>query len=112
MVPTFKVRVLVGQQKYPYNHLILRVFLFQKENLNRSSIKIFPNPARESFSLKLNNIDKVSVKIYNYLGKLVFDKKNIVDNSEININGFSKGIYLVKVIDNNQDTYLSKLIVE
>lgn len=83
-----------------------------KENLNRSSIKIFPNPARESFSLKLNNIDKVSVKIYNYLGKLVFDKKNIVDNSEININGFSKGIYLVKVIDNNQDTYLSKLIVE
>ena len=75
-------------------------------------MKIFPNPARESFSLKLNNIDKVSVKIYNYLGKLVFDKKNIVDNSEININGFSKGIYLVKVIDNNQDTYLSKLIVE
>ncbi|MHB0753768.1 T9SS type A sorting domain-containing protein [Polaribacter sp. M15] len=35
----------------------------------------------------------------------------MVDNSEININGFSKGLYLLKVVNDNQKVYLYKLII-
>lgn len=81
-------------------------------NLNKSSIAIFPNPARENFTLKLNNLGKVAIKIYNYLGKVVYNNTLEESTFEINVNGFSKGLYLVNVTDGNQNVYSSKLMIE
>ena len=83
-----------------------------QEKLNKSSIAIFPNPARENFTLKLNNLGKVAIKIYNYLGKVVYNNTLEESTFEININGFSKGLYLVNVTDGNQNVYSSKLMIE
>ena len=60
----------------------------------------------------LNNIDNAAVTIYNVLGKSIFQKFNVKESLEIdNNNRFDSGIYLIKVIDNNQKTYFKKLII-
>ncbi|WP_397445768.1 BNR-4 repeat-containing protein [Polaribacter sp. R77954] len=84
----------------------------KKENLNTLSIDIFPNPASESVRLKLNNFNKAEVKFYNFLGKQVYHKAIKEPVVEINISGFAKGLYLVKVKDDNQEVHLTKLMIE
>ncbi|MEN8857079.1 MAG: T9SS type A sorting domain-containing protein, partial [Flavobacteriaceae bacterium] len=59
-----------------------------------------------------NNLGKVAIKIYNYLGKVVYNNTLEESTFEININGFSKGLYLVNVTDGNQNVYSSKLMIE
>ncbi|WP_158837328.1 T9SS type A sorting domain-containing protein [Polaribacter sp. L3A8] len=78
-----------------------------------SSVKVYPNPANSNFTIELNNINATSVKIYNVLGKVVYKNatksKNILVNKE---NIFKPGVYLIKVLDDQQKVYHSKLIIK
>jgi len=77
-----------------------------------SSIKTYPNPAKNNFKIQLNNIENATIGIYDVLGKKVYQKTNVKESIEIiNNNRFKAGIYLIKVIDNNQKVYLKKLII-
>ncbi|WP_299057332.1 T9SS type A sorting domain-containing protein [uncultured Polaribacter sp.] len=77
-----------------------------------SSIKTYPNPAKNNFKIQLNNIENATIGIYDVLGKKVYQKTNVKESIEIiNNNRFKAGIYLIKVIDNNQKVYFKKLII-
>ncbi|WP_299057330.1 RICIN domain-containing protein [uncultured Polaribacter sp.] len=77
-----------------------------------SSIKTYPNPAKNNFKIQLNNIQNASIGIYDVLGKKMYQKTNVKESIEIiNNNKFKAGIYLIKVIDNNQKVYFKKLII-
>jgi len=77
-----------------------------------SSIKTYPNPTKGSFTIQLNNIDKASINIYNVLGKKVFQKMNVKESLEVlNHNRFETGVYLIKVVENNQKVHYNKLII-
>ena len=79
---------------------------------NRFSAKIFPNPAEDAFTIQLNNVNKASVVIYNMLGKIVY--KDTMDSDRIDIanNGqFKSGLYLIKVVDENQRVFHTKLMI-
>ena len=79
---------------------------------DQSSIKIYPNPASNSFKIQLNNIDNVSITIYDILGKKVYYNSNVKESLElVNQNRFETGVYLIKVIDNNQKVHYNKLII-
>ena len=84
----------------------------EDNELTTASLKVYPNPAENRFTIALNNIERADVKIYNMLGKLVYEKST---NGEIKIENdrnFTPGVYMIKVISNDDKTYHSKLIIK
>lgn len=69
---------------------------------NVISIKIFPNPATNIFTIDVENKIINNVEIYSSYGKIVL-AKNIKsqNNVQINVSDFVKGLYFVKVSSEN-----------
>ncbi len=73
---------------------------------------IYPNPSSEIFNIRrMNTIgENMNVKVYDVLGKLIRQDKNITDaNYKLNMAGVSKGIYFLQV--NIENKRLVKKIV-
>ncbi|MGY5354180.1 family 78 glycoside hydrolase catalytic domain [Wenyingzhuangia sp. IMCC45467] len=67
------------------------------KNVNREKkIKFFPNPT--SKEIFLNNTFNGSIEIYNTSGKLL-NKINGINISNIDLSGFTKGVYILKFIN-------------
>lgn len=62
---------------------------------------VFPNPSTGIVNIKLENTAKASIKVYDLQGKLVQEKKNIIQNTTLNL---PKGLFLILIEQNNQKT--------
>jgi len=82
-----------------------------KNALNTSNLKVYPNPAKNEFSLEFKEPGKVEVNIYDVSGKILYTKATIEDSVEVQ-SDFKPGMYLIKVTTENQKTYYNKLIIE
>jgi len=91
-------------------NIILRVLPNPKQH-NFESIKIFPNPTSNSFTVDYLQIN--FIRIYNSTGKLSFEKKLDVSNKTnlINITNIAKGTYRVVLYHNNEVIAIKTLIV-
>lgn len=79
--------------------------------LNRS-VRLYPNPATDSFTLELNKNAKAStVSIYNAKGEEVFNKMLLNTKTTIDTSKLRKGTYLVTV-DNGGVKSSEKLILK
>jgi hypothetical protein len=80
-------------------------------------LKVYPNPANEAFTIQYNAVQEgeYDVKIYDILGKeMVSLKKEFAlgqNAYEVKTTELPKGIYLVKVSNDNQSD-VNKLIIE
>jgi len=88
-----------GSIPLPYNDI--DVF----NNTDLVNVLIFPNPANNSITLKVENeLNDKSIEyiIYNSLGKIVL--RNALNNSSMNIDvlKFPNGIYIVNIITYNK----------
>ena len=80
--------------------------------LDTASLKVYPNPANNRFTIALNNISKADVIIYNTLGKVVYKKSNTEGEIKFeNDTNFTSGIYLIKAISEDGRVYHTKLII-
>lgn len=80
--------------------------------LNTFLTKIFPNPTEDAFTIQLKSVSKASVLIYNMLGKIIYEDTMDSDRIDITNNGrFKSGLYLIKVTDDNQKVFHSKLMI-
>ena len=96
------------RSKWVVESLTLRI---DNQELVRSSIKIYPNPAKDRFSILLKNSNGIkNIEIYNILGKRIYQKKPKGDILVVENDRFTKGVYLVKVISKDNQVYFSKLI--
>lgn len=70
---------------------------------------IYPNPASSTITIKSNTNIKL-VQVYNSLGKLMIEKKlsGVLENLDISC--LDKGIFLIKMVDNNNKLSTDKLI--
>lgn len=66
------------------------------DELNSIDITIYPNPVKDVISIKTFETIK-NVKIYNTLGEIISNNSQ----STINVSNLSKGMYLIKVISEN-----------
>ncbi|WP_165453917.1 BNR-4 repeat-containing protein [Hyunsoonleella flava] len=85
----------------------------QDEDLKTSSVKIYPNPAQDKFTIAFKNINTIKrVEIYNILGKQVY--QNVPKRSvlEVESTGFETGVYLIKAFSADNKVFHSKLIIK
>jgi hypothetical protein len=79
---------------------------------NTFMAKVFPNPTKDEFTILLNGQTNASIVIYNMLGKIVYQDKMTSNRIDIKNNGqFKSGLYLIKVTDDSQRVFHSKLMI-
>ncbi len=79
-----------------------------------SEISLYPNPATSTLTLNLaeiKNLQNTTVSIYDIQGKLLLQQNILQPQTELDISGFAKGIYIIKVT-NEKETIQSKFIKE
>jgi hypothetical protein len=78
---------------------------------NVNSISLYPNPTIDNISIVVNNQESdnesgiIEIEIYNLLGELISkDKKEIIYGVAItkDVSAYSPGLYLVKIIDGEE----------
>ena len=83
-------------------------------DFEKNEFSLFPNPAKNSISIKLSN-DNLATKItlFDLTGKLLLSQK-LENNPENTIStaALTKGIYMVSVETENGISYSKKLIIE
>ena len=74
----------------------------------RNEISIYPNPVIDKF--KIENISEIKmIEIFDITGKNVI-RITIISDDNINISTLKKGIYLLRIINNNDSIFIKKLI--
>ncbi len=81
-----------------------------ENDFNTLNFSIFPNPAKESFSVLCDNAKPMGVSVIDLNGKIVLKIPNYC-GEEINIKNLIRGIYFVK-IQSSETTECKKLFVE
>lgn len=78
---------------------------------NEVNISLYPNPVNEKLNIKLSNLETTgaNLNIYNISGQVVYSNDVINSLTEVNTSDFSKGVYVVKIVSNNNQ-YISKFI--
>ena len=85
------------------------------QNLNKKlGISIYPNPAKEFFSIQSNDenlLFPIQIKVIDMQGRVLKVVDFIQENTVIYTNEFQKGTYCIQV-ESNDKKYLYKLIIE
>jgi hypothetical protein len=86
------------------------------ENLNNSNISIYPNPASHILNVKFEGgMKDLSLNIFDITGKEVYSENGLNTSAsylkQINIDGLSSGLYIMKLQNNNTITTL-KFVVD
>jgi photosystem II stability/assembly factor-like uncharacterized protein len=85
-----------------------------KENLVSKYLTIYPNPNSGTFYFNLKKTDsKIQIEIYNLSGQKVYEASNMKKqtSNEINFAPQSKGVYLIKIND-GENNYTEKILIQ
>ncbi|MGP8214628.1 MAG: choice-of-anchor tandem repeat GloVer-containing protein [Bacteroidia bacterium] len=80
----------------------------------KPQISIYPNPNSGIFTISMRNAtDNTLIEIYNMLGQNIYQNKLNTNTTEINLSGQPTGIYLYRVVSENEKYIGSgKLLIE
>lgn len=73
-----------------------------------TSYEIYPNPTNGNIMVKGDNINKVEV--YNLCGQKVMSVKANSNNVNVEMSALTTGVYMVKVIDNDGNATVNKVV--
>ena len=64
-------------------------------------LRFYPNPAISfvTFDFQKNYERGYSIQVYNFLGKVVYESKNIANKTTLNLNDYNRGIYIYQLRD-------------
>lgn len=83
------------------------------DKLQQSIFKIYPNPVHDILRIDFpENIEAITLIIYDVLGKQVVKSLINQNNKSINLEYLPKGVYIVKLQGDNQNVNTFKLIKE
>ena len=85
-----------------------------KENLTNKYLTIYPNPNTGTFYFRLKDTNsKIQIEIYTISGQKVYkaSKKENQTSNEVNFTPQTKGIYLIKIND-EENSYSEKIMIK
>lgn len=64
-------------------------------------IKLYPNPATSyiTFDLQNNSGKGLSIQVYSFLGKKMYETQNITEKTTVNLSEFNRGVYIYHLRD-------------
>ena len=74
--------------------------------IGEKKVSIFPNPTKGELSIAISNFDKNctgSITISDMSGKVLFRNSNISASNSLNISGFARGSYVLRVVVNGKN---------
>ena len=84
--------------------------LSTSEIVQEQIIKIFPNPSKGVFNIKINNGEKAQYRIYSINGMEV-QKGNFISEKQVRFENSQKGIYILQ-LESEQGISNHKIIVK
>lgn len=71
--------------------------------MEANEVLVYPNPFENYLMINLkSNKENFGLKVYDCVGKLVYEEKNYISGKEIGLLGLSSGVYFVEVISQNK----------
>jgi hypothetical protein len=84
----------------------------EEVGISKNDFVLFPNPASDELNIAVKSHDKISVKVFNILGKEVLSSA-FTNQTNIDISSLTVGIYLVKLFnEKNEFVYSEKIIIQ
>jgi hypothetical protein len=80
-------------------------------DLASDKFQVYPNPASNNVYISLANFTNTSLRMYDLIGNEVFHQVIKNEVTEVPVNQFAKGMYLVKIENANSNTIESKRFV-
>lgn len=82
------------------------------EELSSAGISVFPNPARDvvTFVIPSDLVGQVKLEMYDAIGKLVAQEELTKESTSLRIAKLEEGIYIFKLISNNGQVKIGKVI--
>lgn len=68
-----------------------------KEDAPVKIVKFYPNPATTSITFELPKGSSYTLQIYNFMGKKVYEIKNTAVSNLIDLNNFTRGVYIFQL---------------
>ena len=65
------------------------------------NLNVYPNPVQKEFLISADNLTDFTIRIYNFLGKKVFEKVDLESNT-VDISSLKSGVYFLKISKGNQ----------
>jgi hypothetical protein len=94
--------------------LASKVLSTESTKLSSLKIQVYPNPAKEQFTIALPNQGETkTISIYNTIGALIYQEKTKESELMIQKEGkFSVGVYLIKVNNSQNKAGYTKLLIK
>lgn len=82
------------------------------EDISKTSFAVYPNPVNDILHIKLNSFTSGAWQLVNTLGQIVSEGRFKETNFSVATDGFTAGLYILKVQDLDRDlSYTEKIIV-
>jgi hypothetical protein len=91
--------------------LIVKVKSASISDLESIKFQVYPNPAANNVYISLANFTNTTLRMYDLIGNEVFHQVIKDEVTEVSVNQFAKGMYLIKIEDSNSNTIESKRFV-
>jgi hypothetical protein len=77
----------------------------------KNTLSIYPIPTNGPFTVSMNSPEKTfSIIIYDVVGKIVYEEKDLPTNQKIDVKSLEKGLYFYKVVC-AKSNYNGKIII-
>jgi len=94
-----------GESVYSFSNPLAYVPVGVDE-LSLDEVKVYPNPARNT--LYIENVDYGTAVIYNVTGQLMGEYQINNQVNSINVSSFNNGLYIIKIVGNNNEITSTK----
>jgi Zn-dependent metalloprotease len=105
----YRLKIISDNGSYKYS-VTIRINLSSKNNL-----EITPNPVQNNFTIQYTNNSKIKqLTIFDYKGSVVkyITAQGLTGSVNVNAGSFVPGVYIVKMIDNNNQVITEKFVKE